>query len=268
MSDWLRGECLFDPSPEDIARYGLRNYIPEDEKVLWIGRPTWASYVLFKGKLTILVITIGAMITIGGSPIYYANYIPVVCLIFGYSLVLDWVLIGIHTFYFISSNHIGLVRKKRLFSFVNFRIRRNRPTSKFAYGIPAKNETPKSARFSGVYIFPIVLSGEASGTSYPSLGIGRLVFSYNVNYSSGAYEKNQLNRTVDDNWKRQVDKYFTVRIGGYLGLFFTQIDKEHEDLNKFIGISNVEQVLAVLKQAVMTYWSDRLDAPLSKTDQL
>ena len=83
MSDWLRGECLFDPSPEDIARYGLRNYIPEDEKVLWIGRPTWASYVLLKGKLTILVITIGAMITIGGSPIYYANYIPVVCLIFG-----------------------------------------------------------------------------------------------------------------------------------------------------------------------------------------
>jgi hypothetical protein len=58
MSDWLRGECLFDPSPEDIARYGLRNYIPEDEKVLWIGRPTWASYVLLQGKLKFLCIIV------------------------------------------------------------------------------------------------------------------------------------------------------------------------------------------------------------------
>ena len=183
-------------------------------------------------------------------------------------VLLDWVLIGNHTFYFISSNHIGLVRKKRLFSFAHFRIRRNRPTSKYAYGIPAKNETPNSAKFSGVFIFPIVLSGEASGTFYPSLGIGSFGFSYDVDYSTGAYEKNQLNRTVDDNWKNQIDNHFKLRIGGYLGLFFTQIDIEKEDLNKFIGISNVEQVLAVLKQAVMTYWSDRLDAPLSKTEQL
>jgi hypothetical protein len=112
------------------------------------------------------------------------------------------------------------------------------------------------------------LSGEASGTSYPSLGIGSFGFSYDVDYTSGAYEKNQLNRTVDDNWKNQVDKNFRLRIGGYLGLFFTQIGPEKEDLNKFVGISNVEQVSAVLKQAVMTYWSDRRDAPLSKTDQL
>ena len=227
MSDWLRGECLFDPSPEDIARYGLRNYIPEDEKVLWIGRPTWASYILLQGKLKFLCIIVFLTILYFNQThyrqIYFINFFLISCFL----VLLDWVLIGIHTFYFISSNHIGLVRKKRLFSFVNFRIRRNRPTSKYAYGIPAKNETPKSARFSGVFIFPIVLTNHSIGISYPSLGIGRLVFSYNVDHNTGAYEKKRLNRTLDDNWKRQVDKYFTVRIGGYLGLFFTQIDKVH-----------------------------------------
>ena len=83
MSDWLRGECLFDPSPEDIARYGLRNYIPEDEKVLWIGRPTWASYVLLKSKFRILFLITISMLSlfyqINIRQIYFVNFFLISC---------------------------------------------------------------------------------------------------------------------------------------------------------------------------------------------
>jgi len=58
MANWLHGECLFDPSPEDIARYGIYEHIPEGEKVLWIGRPTGLSYLLCTGNSNIILLSV------------------------------------------------------------------------------------------------------------------------------------------------------------------------------------------------------------------
>jgi len=105
----------------------------------------------------------------------------------------------------------------------------------------------------------MALSDFGYGTSYLHSTVGILEFSGSINWN-GKYDKKKLQRNPAPSSRDYFETTFNFKVGGYLNLLMRQLNAYREDLDEFVGISRVEQVAMVLKQAVIAYWSNRLDA--------